>query len=184
MRQWLRKHRRLLKWSAIIIAASWLLNFLFLGVSIDDFFIRGRVANAKANWEANGTSNYHMIIDVGVPLSMYPTGRISMTVKDGVVVTAEQKDLFDFIDRSYDPDKVPFKPIDPQKVSYYTMDNLFEMSSQYLENDGIHSHLSFEFSSSPDSYIKHIVEECGTPLLYAKSECGFFFKILEFEPLE
>jgi hypothetical protein len=184
IRQWLQKHRRLLKWSVSIAAALWLLNFLFFGISIDDFFIKGRLADAKANWEASGIRNYRMVIDVGIPLSMWPTGRIAITVRNGVIVKAEQKDLFDLSDQNYDPDKASFEPIDPEKVSHFTMDGLFDLASGYLGHQT--GRIILDFSPSSSNYIEFFREDCYSPpplLVPAISECGFTYKIQEFEPL-
>lgn len=184
MRQWLQKHRRLVKWLIIVSALSWLFNFLFLGISPDDFFAKDRLATAKANWKASGITDYKLIIDVLIPLSSNPIGRISMIVRDGQVTEAEQKDLFHFNDRNYDPDKVSFEPINPQRVSDYSMDNLFDFASQYL--DYAIGQVTLEFSSSSSSYIERFTEDChSVPPLFgpAIGDCGFSYKVLEFEPL-
>ena len=183
MRQWLRKHRRLLKWSFIIAAALWLFNFLFLGISIDDFFIKGRLESAKANWETSGIKSYRMVIDVGIPLVTFGT-RISMIVKDGVVDQAEQKSLFDFNNINYNPDEVPFEPIDPEKVSRYTMQSLFDRASDYIDHRI--GRVTLDFSPAPVSYLLLFSENCSSvPPLFgpAVGDCGFSYKIQEFEPL-
>jgi hypothetical protein len=184
MRQWLRKHRRLLKWTLIIVAAVWLLNFLFFGFSVDDFFIKGRLESAKANWEASGIKSYRMVIDVSIPLVTLPV-RYSMTVKDSAVMEASYKGLIDLRDLNYNPEKASFETVDPAWVSHYTMGSLFDFASKYLNSNPI-GHTTLEFSPLPGSYIVRFSEDCySAPPVFgpAIGDCGFSYKIQKFEPL-
>jgi hypothetical protein len=184
MRQWLRKHRRLLKWTLIIVGTLWLLNYLFVGFSIDEFFIKGRLDAAKANWEASRIKNYRMVIDIWIPLVMVST-RYAMTVNEGVVVNATAKSFIGIHDENYNPDEAPITPIDPGEVSDFTMDKLFEFASMH-GGQGT-GRVTLEFSPTSDSHILRFIEDCYTPpplLGPGIGDCGFSYKVREFEPLQ
>ncbi len=180
--------RKLLRY-AILIGLPVMVVLIFTANYSLDLFTRQRFNAAHQQWNTQRLTSYQMqvraVTGLGWSVGPFPLGDFQVTVKDGKVIAAGERN---WLASASDPN-TPYRPIDSlDKVSVLTMDQIFDQVQNESTSDlNIYSCGQERVEAQYDAaqgYVRSLTATCaGGWLGCGVSDCGGSVAVQNLKPL-
>lgn len=183
MRDWLKKRRKRLLSIILLLVGLGLIYWLVLAAPINKFIRFNQLADANAKWQVSGITHYRIVFDLGIPLVTLRT-RFSMMVKNGQIEKVESKGMVSLLDPHYNPDTVPYTPVTDDSIKLLgltsrTVEETYLSAAYEIDRSDVLNYW-YDIEYDPQfHYVSLVQEHCYGAI----GDCGFYYRVIEFEAL-